>query len=72
MTLWKKREAIPSAVMDFFIGQRITPLVSPWSSTTRRESKPEEMGRSVMRSQEICWNGREASDLIGDNGGTVG
>ena len=33
------------------------PLVSPWSTITRRESKPEEMGRSVMRLQEICWNG---------------
>ena len=39
---------------------------------TRRESKPEDKGRSVMRSQEICWNGREVSDLIGDNGGMVG
>ena len=53
-TLWKKREAIPSVVMDFFIGQRITPLVSPWSTMTRKESKPEDKGRSVMRSQEIC------------------
>ena len=70
--LWKKREAIPSAVMDFFVGQRITPLVSPWSTTTRRELKSEEMGRSVMRSQEICWKGREVSDLMGDNRGTVG
>ena len=26
-TLWKKREAIPSAVIDFLVGQRITPLV---------------------------------------------
>ena len=39
---------------------------------TRRESKPEDKGRSVMRSQEICWNGREVSNLIGDNGGMVG
>ena len=58
--------------MDFLVGQRITPLVSPWSTTTRRESKPEDKGRSVMRSQEIYWKGREASDLMGDNGGTVG
>ena len=49
-TLWKKREVIPSVVMDFFNGQRITPSVSPWSTMTRRESKPEDKGRSVMRS----------------------
>ena len=71
-TLWKKREAIPLAVMDFLVGQRITPLVRPWSTTTRRELKPEETGRSVIRSHEICWKGREAVDLIGDKGGTVG
>ena len=39
---------------------------------TRRESKPEERGRSVMRSQEICWNRQDASDLMGDNGDMVG
>ena len=71
-TLWKKREAIPSAVTDFLVGQRITPLVSPWSTTTRRESKSEEAGRLVIRSQEICWKGREAMDLMGDKGGMVG
>ena len=71
-TLWKKRDAIPSVVTDFLVGQRITPLVSPWSTTTMRESKPAEIGRSVIRSHEICWKGREARDLIGDKGGTVG
>ena len=25
-----------------------------------------------MRLQEICWKGREASDLMGDSGGMVG
>ena len=62
----------PLAVMNSLVGQRITPLVSPWSTMTRRESKPKDRKRSVMRSQEIFWNGREASNLIGDNGGTVG
>ena len=51
-TLWKKREAIPSVVTVFFVGQRIIPLLRPWSTMTKRESKPEETGRSVMRSQE--------------------
>ena len=27
-TLWKKREATPLVVMDFWVGQRSTPLVS--------------------------------------------
>ena len=43
-----------SSVNGFFVGQRITPLVSPWSTTTRRVSKPSERGRSVIRLQEIC------------------
>ena len=38
----------------FFVGQRITPLVSPWSTTTKRESKPAAEGRLVIRSQETC------------------
>ena len=45
----KMMVATPSAVMDFFVGQRITPFVSPWSTTTNKESKPLEIGRSVMR-----------------------
>ena len=32
--------AIPSAVTVFFVGHRITPLLRPWSTTTRRVSKP--------------------------------
>ena len=70
--MWKNREATPLVVMVFLMGQRITPLVRPWSTTTRRESKPTEGGRSVIRSQEICWKGREAEDLIGVRGATVG
>jgi len=68
--LWQKREVTPSAEMVFLVGH--TPLVSLWSTTTNRESKPEEGGRSVMRSQETCWKGREAEDLIRVRGGTVG
>ena len=71
-TLWKNRDVIPSAVMDFFVGQRIIPLVSPWSTTTRRELKNEEGGRSVIRSQEICWKGQVQEDLIGVRGSMVG
>ena len=59
-------------VTVFLIGQRITPLVSPWSTMTNRESKPEETGRLVIRSQEICWKGHDARDLMGERGGTVG
>ena len=42
--------AIPSAVIVFLVGHRITPLLSPWSTTTNRESKPFETRRSLMRS----------------------
>ena len=34
--MWKKREAIPSAVTVFFVGQRITSLLRPWSTMTKR------------------------------------
>ena len=71
-TLWNKREVIPSVVMDFFVRQRITPLVRPWLTTTRRESKPVKTGRSVIRSQEICWKGQDAKDLMGESRGMVG
>ena len=39
---------MPLAVTFFFVGQRITPLVSPWLTTTKRESKPVEEGRLVI------------------------
>lgn len=50
----KKRVVMPSAVIVFFIGQKITPLISPWLTMTKRESKPLEGRRSVIRLQEIC------------------
>ena len=34
----KMMVATPSAVMDFLVGHRITPFVSPWSTTTNKES----------------------------------
>ena len=42
--------AIPSTVIVFFVGHRITPFVSPWSTTTKRESNPFKIGRSVIKS----------------------
>ena len=42
--------ATPSAVIVFLVGYRITPLLSPWSTTTNKESKPFETGRLVIRS----------------------
>ena len=41
---------IPSAVTVFFVGHRITPLLRPWSTMTRRASKPFDRGSPVMRS----------------------
>ena len=68
----KKSVATPSAVTFFFVGQRITPLVSPWSTTTKRELKLVEGGRLVIRSQETCWKGQEAEERIEVSGGAVG
>ena len=39
---------------------------------TSKELKLEEEGRPVIRSQETCWKGQEAWDLIGVSGGIVG
>ena len=64
-TLWKKSDAIPSAVTVFLVGQRITPLLRPWSTMTKRELNPDETGRSVMRSQEIWQKGREQEEEMG-------
>ena len=40
---------IPSVVTVFFVGHRITPLLRPWSTMTRRVSKPLDRGNPVMR-----------------------
>jgi len=63
---------MPAASIAFRQGMKITPFVSPWSTTTRTESKLEESSRSVIMSQEICWNGQEAVEEIGQSPGTVG
>ena len=65
-------EASPSAVIVFFVGHRITPLLSPWSTTTNKESKPFEIGRLVMRSYEIYLKGSVSLEIIGFKGGIVG
>ena len=71
-TLWKKSDAILSAMTVFLVGQRITPLLRPWSTTTKRESNPDDRGRSVIRSQEIWRKGKEQEEGIGVVGGVVG
>ena len=64
--------ATPLAVMVFFVGHRITPLLSPWSTMTSNESKLFEVGRSVMRLYGICLNGNVSLEMIRFRGGTVG
>ena len=59
-------------VIVFFVGHRITPLLSPWSTMTNRESKPFEVGRSMMRSYDICLNGNVSLEMIRFRGGIVG
>ena len=46
----KMMEATSSAVIFDFVRQRITPLLSPWSTMTSRASNPPEVGSPVMRS----------------------
>ena len=70
--MWKNRDVIPSAVMVFLVGQRITPLLRPWSTTTNKESKPLEGGRSVMRLQEIWQKGSREDKGMGIRSGLVG
>ena len=47
-------------------GARITPFIRLWSTTTIKESWPVDGGRSVMRSMESCWNGRDEEEGMGD------
>ena len=70
--MWKNRDTIPSAVTVFLVGQRITPLLSPWSTMTNKESKLLEGGRSVMRSQEIWWKKSRKDKGMGVRDGMVG
>ena len=44
--------AVPSAVIFLLQGIRITPLLRPWSTTTKIESKVSIVGKSVMKSIE--------------------
>ena len=70
--LVEKEGSYPSAVIDFFVEQRIILFIRPWLTITSKESKSEEGGRSVIRSQETCWKGHKVWDLIGVSGGMVG
>ena len=45
------------------------PLSKPMVNHNQKGSKPSERGRSVIRSQEICWNRQEQEDRIGRSGG---
>ena len=51
-------------------GMRITPLVSPWSTTTNIESNPSDKGKSVIKSIEQFANGRV--DIAPSTGKNVG
>ena len=55
--LSSKSFAVSSAVTFLLHGIRIAPLLSPWSTTTKMESKLSIGGRSVMKSIEQLENG---------------
>ena len=50
----------------------MTPFIRPWSTTTIKESKLPDGGRSVMRSMESCLKGRMVEEGIRARGGVVG
>ena len=58
-------------VIVFLVGHRIIPFESPWSTMTNRELNPLEMGKSVMRSWEICLNGKVSFEGMGFNGSVI-
>jgi hypothetical protein len=64
--------ATPSAETALVVGQRIILFERPWSTTTRRESKPLDKGRSVIRSYEICLKGKTSLEGIGSKGRAEG
>ena len=65
--------AVPLVVIVLSYGMRITPLVSPWSTMTRIESKLSTGGKSVMRSIEQLANGHiDFAPLVGMNAGFAG
>ena len=50
--LSSKSFAVPSAVIVLLHGMRITPLLRPWSTMNKMESKAFMVGRSVIKSIE--------------------
>ena len=60
--LWKRLSirsvAIPSEVTPFIVSISIIPFVRPWSTTDKIESKPFDLGKSVIRSIAIWVNGQ--------------
>ena len=73
LKMWEKKSlAIPMASTVLEQGIMITPFVRPWSTTTKIESLPRTLGRSVTRSTEICLKGSIEDEGMGLNGGLVG
>ena len=65
-----KSWAVPSAVIILLHEIRITPFVSPRSTTTNIESNPSDKGRSIIRSIEQFANGQV--DVAPSTGKNVG
>jgi len=64
---------VVSAVVVLLQGMRITPLLRPWSTTTKIESNPFTRGKSVMKSIEQYANGRvDFAPSVGMNAGLDG
>ena len=64
-TLWKKRDAIPLAVIDFFVGQRITPLVHKsmvYHNQERIEARGEGKISDKITGNLLEWAGCQGFD----------
>ena len=68
-----RRSAILFVSAVFIVGDSIIPFVSPWFTTDKIESKPYDLGKSVIRSMEIWAKGhRLFGPGIGCKGGLKG
>src|SRR5258707_3749678 len=58
------RAAIPGPVIVVEHGRNRAAREHPWSTMVRMASFPLILGKPVIRSMAICWNGRESSGAV--------
>src|SRR5216684_7418836 len=63
-TFLRYKAAMPSPVIVVEHGRNRAAREHPWSTIVRMASFPLILGRPVIRSIAICWNGRESSRVV--------